>query len=248
MGPWALALALLLATDVLAQTATPRVTVAPAGDMRLWSFGDCDRRFPYVNTDEHKECVRVVGSPEARDARALRICEVSYGRDREEVDRCKASYRTNKEKAAQDGVVSDAPAAAQAPPSEEMMRRVKVITAAAVEANRSAAPAQAPPPDEATGGSAVAQRGIRIIVGDDDRPRASAGRWPRLRVHGRPQEAGSVGLAQSGLVPDQDRDRCRGRPAPAVSRRRREAIAAVRLCSQDFDLAREAFLAPPDPA
>ena len=148
LGPWALALALLLATDVLAQTATPRVTVAPAGDMRLWSFGDCDRRFPYVNTDEHKECVRVVGSPEARDARALRICEVSYGRDREEVDRCKASYRTNKEKAAQDGVVSDAPAAAQAPPSEEIMRRVKVITAAAVEANRSAAPAQAPPPDE----------------------------------------------------------------------------------------------------
>ena len=147
LGPWAVTLALLLATDVLAQTAAPRGTVAPAEDMRLWSFGDCDRRFPYVNTDEHKQCVRVVGSAEARDARALRICEVSHAQDQGEIDRCKSAYRTNKEKAAQDGVVSDAPATAQAPPSEEMMRRVKVITAAAVEANRSAALAAAPPPD-----------------------------------------------------------------------------------------------------
>jgi hypothetical protein len=83
-----MALTLVLATDVLAQTATPRLTVAK--DMRLWSFGDCDRRFPYVNTEEHKECVSVVGSAEARDARALRICEVSHEKDREEVDRCSA--------------------------------------------------------------------------------------------------------------------------------------------------------------
>jgi len=148
LGPWAMALALLLATDALAQTAAPRLTVAPPEDMRLWSFGDCDRRFPYVNTDEHKECVRVVGSAEARDARALRICEVSHEKDREEVDRCKVSYRSNKEKAAQDGVVASAPTASQAPPSEEMMRRVKVITAAAVEANRVAALAEAPPAEE----------------------------------------------------------------------------------------------------
>ena len=148
LGPWAISLALLLATDVLAQTAT-RVAVAPAEDMRLWSFGDCDRRFPYVNADEHKECVRVVGSAEARDARALRICEVSHEKDHEEIDRCKASYRTNKEKAAQDGVLSNAPTAAQAPPSEEMMHRVKVITAAAVEAERAAALTAAPPASEA---------------------------------------------------------------------------------------------------
>ena len=100
-----------------AERATPRVTVAATEDMRLWSFGDCDRRFPYVNTDAHKECVRVVGSPEARDARALRVCEVSHEADREEIDRCKAAYTANKEKAAQDGVVANAPATAQAPPS-----------------------------------------------------------------------------------------------------------------------------------
>jgi len=145
LGPWAMALAFLLATDVVAQTATPKVTVATTEEMRLWSFGDCDRRFPYVNTEEHKECVRVVGSPEAKDARALRMCEVSHEKDREEVDRCKVSYRANKEKAAQDGVVSGGSAAAQAPPSAEMMRRVKVITAAAVEAERAAALAAAPP-------------------------------------------------------------------------------------------------------
>ena len=145
LAPWAMALALLLATDVLAQTATPRLTVAPTEDMRLWSFGDCDRRFPYVNTEEHKQCVRVVGSAEARDARALRVCEVSHAQDREEIDRCKAAFQANKEKAAQDGVVANAPATAQAPPSEEMMRRVKVITAAAVEAERAAALTAAPP-------------------------------------------------------------------------------------------------------
>jgi len=147
LRPWAMALAFLLAADVTAQTATPRVTVAPTEDMRLWSFGDCDRRFPYVNTEEHKECVRAVGSPEAKDARALRICEVSHEQDREEVDRCKISYRTNKEKAAQDGVVSDA-SGAQAPPSAEMMRRVKVIAATAVEAERAAALTAAPPANE----------------------------------------------------------------------------------------------------
>jgi hypothetical protein len=143
-----MALALLLATDVPAQTATPRSTVAPTEDMRLWSFGDCDRRFPYVNTEEHKQCVRVVGSAEARDARALRVCEVSHAQDREEIDRCKAAFQANKQKAAQDGVVANAPTASQAPPSEEMMRRVKVITAAAVEANRVAALAEAPPAEE----------------------------------------------------------------------------------------------------
>src|SRR5438045_2830672 len=35
-------------------------------DMRLWSFGECDTNFPYVETPEHKECVRVVGSNDAK--------------------------------------------------------------------------------------------------------------------------------------------------------------------------------------
>jgi len=148
LGPWAIALTLLLGADVLGQTAKPRLTVAATEDMRLWSFGDCDRRFPYVNTDEHKECVRVVGSAEARDARALRVCEVSHEKDHEEIDRCKGAYQANKEKAAQDGVAANTPATAQAPPSEEMMRRVKVITAAAVEAKRAAAQAAAPQGEE----------------------------------------------------------------------------------------------------
>ena len=149
LAPWAMALVMVLATDVAAQTAAPRTTVAPTQDMRLWSFGDCDRRFPYVNTDEHKECVRVVGSAEARDARALRVCEVSHATDREEIDRCKSAYHANKENAARDGVVANVSAVPQAPPSEEMMRRVKVIASAAIEAKRAADAAAAPPADEA---------------------------------------------------------------------------------------------------
>jgi hypothetical protein len=148
LAPFAMALAALLAADVVAQApkSTPTVTVGPTvattEDMRLWSFGDCDRRFPYVNTDAHKECVRVVGSPEARDARALRVCEVSNGADREEADRCKAAYHANKEKAAQETLAASSPAAALPPPSAEVMRRVKAITTAAIEEKRAA---EAPP-------------------------------------------------------------------------------------------------------
>jgi hypothetical protein len=148
LAPWAVAMMLIFATDALAQTAAPRITVASSEDMRLWSFGDCDRRFPYVNTDEHRECVRVVGSAEARDARALRVCEVSHETDHEEIDRCKSAYLGNKEKAAKEGVAANSSAAPQAPPSDEMMRRVKAITSAAVEAKRAAAVAAAPPEDD----------------------------------------------------------------------------------------------------
>ena len=150
-GLWALMLATVLATDALAQTAVPRptVAVARADDMRLWSFGECDRRFPYVDSDQHKECVQVVGSAEARDARALRVCEASHQQDTAEIERCKSVYQANKERAAQDGVVPDAPAMPQAPPSEEMMRRVKAIKSAAVEQNKAAAAAAAPPADAA---------------------------------------------------------------------------------------------------
>jgi hypothetical protein len=131
------------------QNAAASRTVANTEDMRLWSFGDCDRRFPYFNTPEHKECVRVVGSPEAVEARALRVCDVSHSSDKEEAERCKAAYKANKVKAAADGVVANAPATPQAPPSEEMMRRVKAITHAAVEAERAAAKAtEVPVPKE----------------------------------------------------------------------------------------------------
>ena len=132
-----------------AQSAPAPKTVAGTEDMRLWSFGDCERRFPYVASPEHKECVRVVGSPEAVEARALRVCDVSHAADKEESERCKANYKANKVKATQDGVVADAPALPQAPPSPEVMRRVKAITTAAVEEQRAAAKAAAPvAPDE----------------------------------------------------------------------------------------------------
>ena len=151
-----MALAIVLSADVLAQKPTPRVTVAAAEDMRLWSFGDCDRKFPYFDTEEHKECVRVVGSPEAKDARALRVCEVSHQPDENEIERCKGIYYANKEKAARDGSVSNALAVAQAAASPETMRMVKAITSAAVEEKRAvavaapSAPADAPAPAVAT--------------------------------------------------------------------------------------------------
>jgi hypothetical protein len=132
-----MALMLVPVAGVPAQTTASRSTVSPADDMRLWSFGDCERRFP-VNSDDHKACVRVVGSAEAKDARALKVCEVSHAMDREEIDRCKAAYRANKEKAVREGVVANAPAAPQTPPSEEMMRRVKAITTAAIEEQQEA--------------------------------------------------------------------------------------------------------------
>jgi len=143
----ALALGLMVCANAFAQSAgqqssaaqqsaaAPRV-VAATDDMRLWSFGDCDRRFPYNGTPEHKECVRVVGSPEAVEARALRVCDVSHAADKEEAERCKSNYKANKLKAAQDGVAANAPAAPQAPPSDEVMRRVKAIGTAAVEDQR----------------------------------------------------------------------------------------------------------------
>ena len=149
LGRWALVFAMVLAPAVLAQTAARPPIVAGTEDMRLWSFGDCDRRFPYVNSAERKECVRVVGSAEATVARALRVCEVSHEKDREEIERCKAAYHVNKEKAARDGVIPNAPAVPQMPPSPEMMQRVKAITAAAVEQQRAAASGAAGPQGDA---------------------------------------------------------------------------------------------------
>jgi hypothetical protein len=147
-APWAMAFALLLAGDVLAQAQAPaptaRVAIALGDDMRLWSFGDCERRFPYFDTEEHKQCVRVVGSPEARDARALRVCEVSHNTDLAEIDRCKATYQANKERALRDGWAVN-PSTQEDVQSAEVMRRVKAITSAAVEENRVATQAPARP-------------------------------------------------------------------------------------------------------
>jgi hypothetical protein len=153
LAPYAMALASLLAADALAQGSKPvsavtvAATAATTEDMRLWSFGDCDRRFPYINTDAHMECVRVVGSAEARDARALRVCETSNGSDREEAERCKTAYRENKQKAAQETLAASSPAGAVPPPSAEVMRRVKAITSAAVE-ERAAVQSEAPAVEE----------------------------------------------------------------------------------------------------
>ena len=135
----ALALGLMVCTNAFAQNPAASKTVAATEDMRLWSFGDCDRRFPYIDTPEHKECVRVVGSPEAVEARVLRVCDISHAADKDEAERCKSTYKANKVRAAAEGVVANAPAAPQAPPSEEVMRRVKAITTAAVEAERAVA-------------------------------------------------------------------------------------------------------------
>jgi hypothetical protein len=118
-------------------------------DMRLWSFGDCDNKFPYVNTDEHKECVRVVGSEEARDARAYRVCETSNPRDREEVARCKSTYKANKDRSAQSGYVPNAAPQAQAAPTAEDLQKVRAIATAAVERDRAEKAAAAAASDPA---------------------------------------------------------------------------------------------------
>ena len=160
-----LALSTLLATGAVAQTAggvsnasaVPGVTAKPpapdaiplgADDMRLWSFGECDRRFPYADSDEHKQCVRVVGSEEARDARAYRVCDVSHERDREEAARCKAAYKANRQKAAQEGYAPSAaaqpvPVQRPAAPPPDVMRKVRAIAEAAVEQDREATSAEA---------------------------------------------------------------------------------------------------------
>lgn len=145
-------------------------------DMRLWSFGDCDNKFPFVNTDEHKECVRVVGSEEARDARAYRVCETSNARDPEEVARCKSTYKANKDRSAQSGYAPNSAPQAQAQPTAEDLQRVRAIAAAAVERDRAAAatpaaheaqggipePEFAPPPAEESGSSTLV---VALIAG-----------------------------------------------------------------------------------
>ena len=114
-------------------------------DMRLWSFGDCDNKFPFVNSEERKECVRVVGSDEARDARAYRVCETGNARDPEEVARCKSTYKANKDRSAQSGYAPNSGPQAQAQPTAEDLQRLRAIAAAAVEHDKADAAAPAAP-------------------------------------------------------------------------------------------------------
>ena len=123
------------ATTPTANPSAPRGTQ----DMRLWSFGDCANRFPYVNSEDHKACVRIVGSDEAKEARAYRVCETSHAGDPAEAAHCKSAFQANKAKAAQDGFVPNAPVQARADASPEVMKKVKAIASAAVERDRAAA-------------------------------------------------------------------------------------------------------------
>ena len=145
--PWVLAISMAVATNALAQTggATP----SRADDMRLWSFGDCERKYPRADTGERKECMRVVGSAEARDVRAQRVCEDSYANDPTGIEHCTSAYRAIKDKPAQGSLVANSPASPAVTLSPEMMRKVKAIASAAVEQN-SAASGEAAPADAVT--------------------------------------------------------------------------------------------------
>jgi len=113
-------------------------------DMRLWSFGDCNRQFPATDSKPYKDCARIVGSEEARDARAEHYCKASHERDRAGADKCVQSYRDNKR------LLKDA---GQPGLTQEMVQRVKTIAALGAEVDRiaqaesngtsEAAPAQA---------------------------------------------------------------------------------------------------------
>jgi hypothetical protein len=117
----------LLATSALAGT-TYDVSGRP--DMRLWSFGDCERKFPNADTEEYKECMRVVGSQEAKDLRAQRMCEDSFASDHVGLERCVSAYRLSQERAA-NATIPQTHSATTLPP--EMTPMVQSIAAAAVE-------------------------------------------------------------------------------------------------------------------
>jgi len=123
-------------------------------DMRLWSFGDCSRNFPHVETREHKECLRVVGSDEAKDARAIYYCNVSHAKDPVEATRCKEAYFANRTEAEQEGFRARqsnpaAVAAAAAPaPKRDKDAEIAALTRA-LKTLDPEEPAPAPPPEAA---------------------------------------------------------------------------------------------------
>jgi hypothetical protein len=111
-------------------------------DMRLWSFGECDKNFPYSDSPQHKECVRVVGSEEAKDARATHYCDRSHDKDPAEAARCKQAYFANKSKAQKEGFRADPsnlqPTVAPPPPQTDQAAKIEAVTRALT----------APAPDE----------------------------------------------------------------------------------------------------
>jgi hypothetical protein len=138
------------------------VTAASSPDMRLWSFGECARNFPYPDSPEHKECVRVVGSDEAKDARAFFFCDTSHAKDPAEAKRCKEAYVENKSRAITEGFRANgstqppAPASTATPAKRDQAEAIASLTRALKEsvaeesaANAAAAAATAPAPEAA---------------------------------------------------------------------------------------------------
>ena len=153
--PWALAISMtLMSTCALAQAVGDG---ASRGDMRLWSFGACERKYPRADTEEYKECMRVVGSAEAKDLRAQRLCEDSYDNDPPGIARCMSAYLATKERPATASVVTAATL------SPEMTLKVKAIASAAV-AQQDAAAKEVTPAEASTAraGSSLLSR---VLVG-----------------------------------------------------------------------------------
>ena len=115
--------AFFMVLTISALVQAPGAAASP--DMRLWSFGDCERKYPRADSTEYRECMRVVGSPESKDLRAQRSCEDSYANDPKGIDGCLSAYRLTKE--------NPAPAIAATTLSPDMTRYVQAIAAAAVE-------------------------------------------------------------------------------------------------------------------
>jgi len=119
-------------------------SAAANSDLRLWSFGDCERTFPRADSRQYQECVRVVGSPEAKDLRAQRACEDGYAKDPKGLDLCVSASRQTKRPPLPDTTLSP-----------EMTLKVQSIAAAAVEQQSTAgtapiSPEPAPSPETET--------------------------------------------------------------------------------------------------
>jgi hypothetical protein len=183
-----LVLASALPEAALGQSGNPRPGAAAdarSTDMRLWSFGECDRNFPAVDGAAHRECVRVVGSEEAKDARAVHFCETSHAKDPIEAKRCKDAYFANKDEAEQAGFRGNAagaqPIVATATPEPKKVDKAAEIAAmtraliapdpeepaaAAAPAPEPVPPAPAPPPPSSfsAGGIIVGLSVLLLLV------------------------------------------------------------------------------------
>ena len=184
-------LATALATGALAQvapgsspTALPTETLPRDGnDMRLLSFGDCDRRFPYGDSKERKECARVVGSEEAKEARAYYLCAASHQRDPAEAARCRAAYQENRKRAAEEGFSATGASRPKGEASPEMIEKVRAITAIGVEHDRAAA-AQAAADPAAALAPATSETVVDATLPDQDRPGVARDSWSLATIVG----------------------------------------------------------------